>query len=151
MAFVGGSVVCLCGLQEQQAPPGWIPGHVVSVDPLWNTLYGARVTYDEARGLLVASFSEVIRRMNGEQATISGFVLPFESSRRFRHFALTRRNSSCPFCTPNEPTEAVEVFAATPIEYTPDEYRATGRFEIVAESGEGLFYRLHDARVRANR
>ena len=74
-----------------------------------------------------------------------GFILPLEASPSSRHFMLVRRNTGCPFCPPNAPTEAVEVMAQAPVAYTGEEVRMSGRLRLVPSSGDGLFFRLDGA------
>jgi hypothetical protein len=157
-AFLVGSAAA--SLSAFAPPPGanagagagagqtWIPGHIENNDPTWSVLNTAQTAIDEAHGTMTANFTDPIRHMDGQQLTIGGFLMPLDSRQQFTHFVLTRRNSSCPFCPPNLPTEAIEVFASTPLTYGPDEYAITGRFQIVASSAEGLFYRITNASTR---
>ena len=108
----------------------------------------AQVAINEGNGSMTAQFTDPIRQLSGQPVTIGGFVMPLDSRARFTHFVLTRRNSSCPFCPPNLPTEAIEVFSAQPLEYGPDEYAVNGHFQIIQESSEGLFYRITAASVQ---
>lgn len=149
IGLVGGGAVLSGGLGFQEMPAQWAPDHVESDDPSWRLLSGAQWSIDEARGLMTANFTDLIRRMDGHDLTISGFLMPLDARRRFTHFVLTRRNSSCPFCPPNEPTDAIEVFGTQNLEFTADPYVVSGRFQIVSESSDGLFYRLSAASVRA--
>lgn len=148
-AAILGALIPLMGFAVQQAPmPAWVPGHIENNDPNWGILNGAQTSIDEARGVMTAQFTDMIRHMDGQTVTIGGFILPLDSQQQFSHFVLTRRNSGCPFCPPNLPTEAVEVFATAPVRFDPNEFAATGRFQIIQSTSEGLFYRLNNARVR---
>lgn len=149
-AFGLGAAVCTgAAFEEQPLPQGWIPGHVESQDPTWQSLFEPRVAFDEARGIMTAALTDAVRAMHGRDLRIGGFILPISASPRFTHFVLTRRNASCPFCAPNEPTEAIEVFLSQPVEFRPDEMVVSGRFEVISESSEGLFYRLRGATMRS--
>ena len=148
-SILGGSAAGLLAFQPDDRPVPYIPGHVESTDPLWGILHGAKVTIDDKRGLMTAEFTDVIKKLDGEIFTIGGFILPIDSKPKFSHFILTRRNSSCPFCPPNEPTEAIEIFATQALEYTPNDVTITGKMKLVAESDAGLFYQLSDAIVRS--
>ena len=133
----------LCAFQAPRL--AYDPKHYVNNDPIWDRLNAARITADRDRGVYRASFPPELQRLNGAEVRIAGFVLPLEASSASRHFSLVRRNTGCPFCPPNAPTEAVEVFAQAPVRYTGDEVVVTGRFELVASSEDGLFYRLRQA------
>ena len=94
-----------------------------------------------------AAFTPDIRALEGKPFRIGGFMLPLDTRSSFTHFVLTRRNTTCSFCPPNELTEAIEIFAVSDLTFTADEYVVSGVFETIADSAEGLFYRLRDARV----
>ncbi len=116
--------------------------HYTNNDPIWSVFRQAAVGEDRAKGLLTAAFTPEITAMSGKALKVSGFMTPLEPRTTLRHFILTRRSTTCPFCPPNEPTEAVEVRLDTPIAVTDQEVTVTGRLELVAASDEGLFYRL---------
>lgn len=147
-SLIVGAMPLLMALTPQPMPQAWVPGHVQNNDPNWGVLNGAQVAVDEARGLMTAQFTDAIRGMQGHSLTIGGFLMPLDANAAFTHFVLTRRNSSCPFCPPNLPTEAIEVFAARPLEYGPDEYSVSGTLQLVQTSADGLFYRMANASVR---
>jgi hypothetical protein len=147
-AFLFGAGASLTAFAPSTSNQTWIPGHVENNDPSWAILNGAQTAIDEAHGTMTAQFTDAIRHMDGQQLSIGGFLMPLDSRDRFTHFVLTRRNSTCPFCPPNLPTEAIEVFAAQPLEFEPNEFSVTGRFQVVAQTAEGLFYRLNNATTR---
>lgn len=144
---LGPSAFVLMAWIEQERPDLGAPLHIQNNDPYWGILNSAPVSIDEKRGLMVASFNDRIVAMNGARISIGGFLLPLDAEQSFDHFVLTRRNSTCAFCPPNEPTEAIEVFAGQTMEFSADEFTVTGIFEAVGEATDGLFYRLRDATV----
>ncbi len=85
--------------------------------------------------------------MENTEFDITGYMLPVEPTTHSAHFVLTRRSAGCPFCPPNEPTEAIEIFSDKPVDYTQAPITITGRLHLVATSETGLFYRLDHARV----
>ncbi|MFO1237174.1 MAG: hypothetical protein U1F24_09210 [Alphaproteobacteria bacterium] len=137
----------LAAFIEQEMPDPAAPVHIQNDDPGWAILNGATLTVDEARGLMKAAFTPDIRALEGKPFRIGGFMLPLDTRSSFTHFVLTRRNTTCSFCPPNELTEAIEIFAVSELTFTADEYVVSGVFETIADSAEGLFYRLRDARV----
>ena len=147
-SLVVGAAPLLMALTPQPMPQTWVPGHVQNNDPNWSVLNGAEVAVDEARGVMTAQFTDAIRGLQGRALTIGGFLMPLDANAQFTHFVLTRRNASCPFCPPNLPTEAIEVFAAQPLEYGPDEYSVSGALQLAQASADGLFYRISNASVR---
>ena len=80
---------------------------------------------------------------------ITGFFLPIETDTKPRHFGLSRRNLSCPFCPPSKPTEVIEVVTLERI--TPvvnDIMIVEGKLKLVKDGSKGLFYRLEGAVVK---
>jgi hypothetical protein len=122
-----------------------IAAHYTNNDPNWAILRRAVVGEDRAKGLLTAEFPPQIKALAGQPFRISGFMSPLESSNQTRHFIVTRRSTTCPFCPPNEPTEAVEVRLTAPARFTDAEVMIAGQLQLVSSSDEGLFYVLNDA------
>lgn len=138
------------GLCAMQAPTlTYDPRHFQNDDPLWELFNQTRVTPDRARGVYTAVFPASLTAREGSDTRVVGFILPLDPTPSSRHFMLVRRNTGCPFCPPNAPTEAVEVMADAPVRYTGDEVRMTGRLKLVPSSGDGLFFRLQGASVVA--
>ena len=121
--------------------------HYTNNDPGWALLRQATVTQDRSRGLLTARFPPDLQKLSGAPFQISGFMTPLESSSRTRHFIITRRSTTCPFCPPNEPTEAVEVRLDQPTSFSDQEIVVSGRMSLVTASDAGLFYSLSSAQV----
>jgi hypothetical protein len=128
-------------------PPQWQGGHIESLDPMWNLLNEAHVAVDRKRGAMVASFPGDLQQLNGRVMKVEGFILPLETGSEMRHFALTRRNSGCPFCPPNLPTEAVEVTLLKPIKMGPEPVTITGTMTLRTSSDAGLFYEMRNAKA----
>ena len=140
------AVAVVLGLCAMQAPTlTYDPRHYQNDDPIWTLLNKTQVTPDKARGVYVASFPAALQSQAGGPLTLAGFILPLQASPVSRHFMLVRRNSGCPFCPPNAPTEALEIMADTPVAYTGEEVKITGRLKLIASSGDGLFFRLENA------
>lgn len=139
--------LALAGFTPQEMPDPAAPVHIQNDDPGWSILNRAKVSIDEAKGYMVAAFDDAARALDGKPFTIGGFMLPLDASQSFNHFVLTRRNTTCAFCPPNEPTEAIEIFTDQTLAFTQDEYRVSGVLELIAEASEGLFYRMHGAKV----
>lgn len=138
----------LCGFSVQQANGlAYDPNHYVNNDPMWGLFNQAEITVDDKKGEYHAAFEPDLLHLEGTKLKITGFMMPLDPARRMLHFALVRRNSACPFCPPNSPTEAVEVFSNSLVAYTGEEIAVTGRLTLVSNSAQGMFYRLDDARV----
>jgi len=137
----------LCGFSQQPLTPQYNPFHYVNNDPAWDQLNKATVTSDAAKGEYKATFPPELLQLEGSRFTISGFMLPLDPTPATLHFVLVRRNTACPFCPPNTPTEAIEVFSQDIVKYTGEQVTATGHIAMVSSSAEGLFYRLDRAHV----
>lgn len=141
----------LCGFSiQQQVPLKYDPNHYQNDDPAWGLLNQATVSLDSQKGEYRAIFPLDLLTLQTRKFTITGFMMPLDPSKRTFHFALVRRNTACPFCPPNNPTEAVEVFSPDLVEYTGEEIKVTGRLTLVESSAQGLFYRLDNAKVTVN-
>ena len=137
----------LMALVAQPMPQKWQGGHPESLDPAWDLLTQSKTGIYRKSGVYTATFPPFLRDLAGKPFKIEGFILPLEPGRDATHFALTRRNSGCPFCPPNEPTEAVEVRLRRPVRISPDLLMVTGRLVLHGSSNQGLFYELADASV----
>jgi hypothetical protein len=150
LAVAVAAMLGLCGFSIQQAPLRYDPNHYENNDPAWSLLNEATVSADTRSGEYKAAFPADLQTLQAKAFTISGFMLPLDPGSKASHFALVRRNTACPFCPPNEPTEAIEIFSPAPVGYTGQELSVTGRLTLVASSSRGLFYRLDQARVTVN-
>ncbi|WP_174292285.1 hypothetical protein [Sphingomonas bacterium] len=149
--------VCLVAMTPASAqfysggPAQWGPngnGTLDHEDDLrWIFFHDAKVTADDAKGEYQATFSPALAKENGVRFQIAGYMLPVEATTTTPHFVLTRRSSGCPFCPPNEPTEAIEIFATKAVAYTQAPVTVTGTLHLVARSDRGLFFRLDGAKV----
>ena len=142
--FAAVAAVVVCGFQPQALPPGFA-GHIEAPEVLWDVLATATVKADTAKGVYRATFPDAVKGYEGASIKISGFFLPIETSTKPRHFALSRRNLGCPFCPPSQPTEVIEVMATQGVAPNSDLITVEGRLRLVAESSQGLFYRLEGA------
>jgi hypothetical protein len=116
-------------------------------DLRWVILHDVQITADNAKGIYVAKWGKDMVGMEGRPFTIIGYMLPIEPTTHSAHFVITRRSSGCPFCPPNEPTEAIEVFTTKAIDYTQSPIALKGTLHLVRSSELGLFYRMDNATV----
>ena len=149
MMSIGALAAGLCAFTTQPltASQQALAAHYTNNDPGWTLLRQASVTEDRAKGLLTARFTPELEKLSGRPFQISGFMTPLEASNQTRHFIITRRSTTCPFCPPNEPTEAVEVRLDQPTSFSNEEVVVSGRMTLVTASDEGLFYSLSTARM----
>jgi hypothetical protein len=151
--FLSGGVLLMAlgvgGLTRQPLPAAQqaLVNHFTNNDPAWTILDKAKVAQDLAKGVLTAAFPPEVAGLSGKSLRISGFMLPLEATTQTRHFILTRRSVTCPFCPPNAPTEAVEVELDTPVAFTNELVAVEGRLALTSASDRGLFYRLTSASI----
>lgn len=135
----------------EAVPKAYIQGHVSSEDPTWDLLSNLDLKPSVQIGVDQADFSDTMKRLAGKPFTVNGFMLQLTPSPYFNHFVVTRRNSSCGFCPPNGPGEAVEVMMPRRIGYTAHEYEVTGTLQLFTSPATGLYYRLVNATARRSR
>ena len=147
-------ILALCGFTKEQ---GAIPTQPLeerkaqdvlpkSKDPMWVVLGQTKIKSDYAKGLYTATFPDAVKALVGTQVTISGFMLPLESSERFHHFILSKRTPTCPFCPPGEPNEIVDVWTDENVLWDEDVVKVTGKFELMNNAELGLFFKLTNAK-----
>ena len=142
----------LCGFALRPLTPDEqaLARHATNNDPAWTTLADTEVMESRNKGLMFARFGPTVSKLKGADFEISGFMTPLEAAPQTRHFILTRRDTTCPFCPPNAATEAVEVTLDRPVAFTRSEVRVEGRLELVSTSDASLFYRLASAKLTSD-
>ncbi len=116
-------------------------------DALWDTLYTTKVKFDSNTSSYSAVFTDEVKKLDGTVVTISGFMLPLESSEKFTHFLLSKRTPTCYFCPPGEPNEIIEVFAATPTEWRDELMTYRGTFALTHNKEAGIFFQMTAAQA----
>jgi uncharacterized protein len=119
----------------------------MSVDPTWVLLAKTEVGYDEKTGLYSAKIPEDVTALDGREVTVTGFMLPLESSEKFTHFLLSKRTPTCPFCPPGEPNEVINVTVTEPVEWAEDAVKVTGTFGLMDDREFGMFFKLTKAKI----
>lgn len=107
----------------------------------WRTLSHAK--FKEGKSAEV-EFAEDVKKLNGHDITITGYIFPLEASGDQRHFLLSAYPPSCPYCLPGGATELIEVTDSQPIKFTYDAITIHGKFELLSGDAlkEGMFYRM---------
>jgi len=116
-----------------------------SADPMWKILAKTHINLDEKKGLYSAVFPPEIKALVGTNITISGFMLPLESTEKFKHFILSKRTPTCPFCPPGEPNEIIDIWLEKSTVWDEDLVKITGTFELMNNPELGLFFKLSNA------
>jgi uncharacterized protein len=109
----------------------------------WHTL--VKVSYTRLNDKLALHFDNGINALDGKTVKLRGFVTPLASARDQRHFILSSKPPTCPYCLPAGPDEMVEVFCKHPIKYSFDPITVSGQFKLLHDDDSGLYYRMLDA------
>lgn len=115
--------------------------------PVWATLAKTKIKIDELKGLYSAVVPANVKALSGKEMTVSGFMLPLESKQKFKHFLLSKRTPTCPFCPPGEPNEVIDVWMQGPVAYTEDLVTVRGNFVLMNDREMGLFFKLSKAKL----
>lgn len=118
-----------------------------SNDAVWRTLSTTRIHENAAQGTYSATHPPAVRALVGQRISVSGFVMPLETTQKFRHFLLTRYTPVCDFCPPGAPNEVIEVWIDRPITTTYNMVRVSGMFGLTNDPDLGLFFAMRSAAV----
>ncbi len=119
-----------------------------SASALWATLRKTRIGQDVKRGLFTASFPTEVKALDGSDVTVTGFILPLDSTPKTRHFLISKYTPVCFFCPPGEPNEVVEVKTRTGLATTDRLVTVKGRLSLINKADQGLFFQIADADAR---
>jgi hypothetical protein len=118
-----------------------------SNDPMWAVLGKTKIHLDAKAWRYSATFPPDIKAMAGKPITISGFMLPVETTEKFRHFILSKRTPTCPFCPPGEPNEIADVWLTDPVKWDEDTVKVTGTFSLMNNPELGMFFKIDKAKI----
>ncbi len=143
----------LSGFTTEQAPPGTgqpaderkaqeaLPQ---SHDDMWTALGRCKVHLNHKTYMYSIDYTAAVKAMENTPVTISGFMMPLESTETFSHFLLSKRTPTCPFCPPGEPNEIVEIFTKKPLKWDEGLIVVTGTMKFTKNPELGLFFQLKD-------
>ena len=114
-------------------------------DPVWKSLTQCKVHLNDTTHKYSITYTSEVKAMEGKPLTVSGFMMPLEATEKFKHFLLSKRTPTCPFCPPGEPNEIVEVFTKKPVKYTEGIVVVTGTMTFTTNPDLGLFFQLKDS------
>jgi hypothetical protein len=119
----------------------------MSKHPMWQMLGKTKIHIDEKKGFYSATVPADVKALSGKEITINGFMLPLESTDKFKHFLISKRTPTCPFCPPGEPNEIMDVWMDKPVAYSEDLVTVKGKFQLMNDREMGLFFKLKDAKL----
>jgi hypothetical protein len=117
----------------------------VSKDNLWKTLSECKVHLDVKNYLYSIDRTSQVKAMEGKPFTVRGFMMPLEPAEKFKHFLLSKRTPTCPFCPPGEPNEIIEVFSQKPMAWQDGLITMAGTMAFTDNPELGLFFQMKDA------
>lgn len=92
-------------------------------------------------------FSDGLKKHDGKQVTIKGFMFPLQPSEKQEEFLFGPFPVSCPYHYHVPNTLVIEVHVREPQKFTFEALTLTGRLELLIEDEFNMFYKLHDAVV----
>ncbi len=116
--------------------------------PLWAVLRRAQVSQDDRRGVFAIAYPPEVKALDGRPVTLSGFMLPLDTSQSSTHFLLSKYTPVCFFCPPGQPNEVVEVTSPRGVPVTDRMLTVTGRMALENKGDKGLFFQVQQASVR---
>lgn len=117
------------------AAPGVVSWHIL-----------AKVNYTRLNDTTALQFDDGVSALDGKIVKLRGYITVLDSTRDQRHFILSSKPPTCPYCLPAGPEEMVEVFGERPVRYSFDPITVFGRFWIRHVGDSGFFYRMVDAK-----
>jgi len=128
--------------QPAKTPPGGTP---------WKLLEQTRLMdrTDKASGIIYTkpAFTPAVRALAGKKVTVSGWMMPLETSAHQKHFVLLGYPPGCPFHFHAMPNQFIEVYSAVPVKTDESKLLViSGVLELTGQDESGIFYRIRNAR-----
>lgn len=132
--------------QGYHSPLSAIPPLVPRADVVpWSVLAEVKEKFQKPK--IITLYSPAIRKLDTTTVKIQGYMTPLEPGTEHRHFLLLSVPPSCPFCVPGGPESIIEVRTNATVKYTQTAIVVEGRFHVLDQDPQGLYYRMTDARV----
>lgn len=109
----------------------------------WSMLTDVKTKNEKNRILPVFNATQLA--LNEKTQRIQGFMMPLEPGKKQRHFLLSSVPLTCSFCLAGGPESMIEVRTKTPVEYSMEAVVVEGRFLVLNDDANGLYYRINDA------
>lgn len=93
-------------------------------------------------------FGDAAKSLNGKTITLPGYIVPFETGNRSKHFMFTSLPlNACFFCGVGGPETVVEVFLKNEITYTDQPMEIKGVLKINDKDPDKMIYILENAEL----
>ena len=104
------------------------------------------VQQDEYGELYVPEFSDAIKKLEGKEIVLQGFIIPFEGMLKPKHIILSSLPvDACFFCGTGGPETVAEVYLKDELKYTARPIRIKGKLKVNKDSVDEMMYVLEDA------
>jgi len=116
----------------------------------WDDLtdVGYEKSYDEYGEIYVPKFGDKVRKMEGKQVSLQGFIVPFEGMFEPKRIIVSSLPiAACFFCGGSGPETVAEAYLKEEIDYTAKPVTVTGTFTLNKTDIDQLMYILKDATV----
>lgn len=117
---------------------------------IWKTL--AKITYkkeySEIMGFKVdvPVFSEDVKRLEGKEVTVKGYIIPVEGYKSHTEFVFSAfPYNMCFFCGGAGPETVMEIYAKKPVEYTSQAVTLKGKLMLNDNDINRLMFAMTDA------
>lgn len=114
---------------------------------LWKTLEAVtyEVTKDEYGDLYVPVFSDDIKKIQGQEVEVEGFIIPFEGMFKPTQLILSSLPiSECFFCGSGGPETVMEITMKEKIKYTTKRVKIRGKLKLNRDNPDKLMYMLEE-------
>lgn len=110
----------------------------------WSVLTDVKVRFQKPR--MLTTFPDAVHKMDRTTVKVQGFMLPIEPGTDHQRFLLVSVPPTCAFCMPGGAESMVEVRTQKPVKYTLNALVVQGKFEMLKDDPQGLYYRMTDAK-----
>lgn len=106
----------------------------------WSVLTDVKVQFQKPR--MITTFPDAVRKLDRATVKVQGFMLPIEPGTDHDRFLLVSVPPTCAFCMPGGAESMVEVRTRKPVKYTLNALVVQGRFQVLKDDPQGLYYRM---------
>jgi hypothetical protein len=109
----------------------------------WSLL--ARAGTSMLRDGEISRFPADIRKLDGQEVTLAGYMMPFRDGEAHTEFMLGALQFHCPACMMGDLNRMVAVMAARPVAHVEQPLTLRGRLRLLEDEASPLYYRLEAA------
>ena len=116
----------------------------------WKTMADVKYvkSQDEYGEIYVPQFGQEIKKMEGQNVSLKGFIIPFEGMFEPEHIIISSLPiAACFFCGGSGPETVAEAYLKEEVKYTSKPVTVTGKLVLNDTDYDQLMYILKDAKV----